>query len=658
MHKNISFLFVLVILFSLCSCSKEEANNLVLQDKYDTTIKETEFTGEEFFVNLNARVLQPGERGQWVVLQGTVKDTFVYFEDKTDPFTRFKGIPGEEYTLEWRRWDANGNESTAQTKLKIPDLLIEIADNTPAEFKTIRFLSVNPKYRGTWSIDGTFGYIDSQYHDGYAEPAEKKPSIILHGYENRAYMATYTYIYAGKTYQYKKLIQTGSYTQDEGLYELQMSRDSYRVIQDDQGNILELNLQASAIAWIFKSPAVYPALTSFKKLRSLIFGGSSLDHIPTILGDYYLDLEVLSMDGVGSGAVFPENFGNLIKLKVFDYRPRFSVSPSTQVILPKSFAKLKALESFTLRSAGMVDFNGTLGSLTNLKTLDTYTLSLPDDFGNLKALQHLELYVKSPVFPKSFSECKSLIFARLTFDDLGGGTVVLPPQMGNLKKLETLELETKKLLGLPDSFSELIALKALRLSTSNLHSIPENFGNLSNLENLTVYGAFKKLPFNFGHLKKLSSLFVGGNLESLPESFGDLSSLSYFNGEYNQFKTLPNSFGKLKKLKELSLSFTKVEVLPASFSELDALEKLNLNATAFKSFPKEIIPLKSINNIILNNSNMGDIPDDISKMKTGVVFTMHGITNLTLDRLLRVVSITKNMVFYTSFGYYSSWNYG
>lgn len=652
MNKNISLLFLLMSMFCLSSCSKDENVNLVLQDKYENEVKESAFIAEDFMVSLNARALQAEERGEWKVLQGNIVDTYVYFEDKTDPFTKFKGLPGEEYTLEWRRWDKNKNESVVQTKVKIKDLMVQIEENTPSEFETIRFLSVKSNYKGTWSFDAAYGYIDSDYHNGLAEPPEKKPTISLHGYENTTYTVTYTVNYAGKDYPFKKVIKTGRYTQDEGLSELRLSRDDRSVVEDIHGNILELNLQGSGIAWILGSPDRYPALTAFKKLRKLILDGSSLYGIPQILADHYLDLEELTINGIINGFI-PENFGNLSKLKVLDFSP-VGISPDLVVKLPKSMTKLKVLESLSLTYVGWVDFNGTLGSLTSLKDLDAYTVGIPNDIGNLKALQHLDLYVRSPDFPQSFSECQSLTFARFTFDDLGGGNVVIPSKIGNLKKLETFYLTTKKLKGLPDSFSELSALKILQLNTSGLQSLPENFGNLSNLENLMIYGAFKKLPDGFGHLQKLSILDIGPSLESLPESFGDLSSLSYFRGENNKFKTLPKSIGKLKKLKEIALPLSQIEVLPASFSELDALEQLNLSTTALKTFPKEILSLKSIKNVLLNNTYAGDFPDEISRMKSGVTFHLWGILNLTENRLTHIARITKGMTFYSNFGYFTS----
>ncbi|RYF21008.1 MAG: hypothetical protein EOO42_11385 [Flavobacteriales bacterium] len=653
MRRIVCLLYIAFVALNFVSCKKEETVN-VLQNSYEPAVKEAEFTGEDFIVSLNATALQPGEKGQWKIISGSVVKDFVYIENAASPYSKFKGMPGEEYILEWTRVASNGSTKSAQTKIVIPSLTLEIQDQTPVGFQTIRTLFVNPKYRGKWTISPAYAYLNSNYHDGYAEPPENKPSIELHGYANTSYTATFTYVYGGKTFQGQKVIKTGDYTQDEGLRILQLDRNSYRVVSDNEGNVVELNLQASAIAWVLGQPNTYPCLKAFKKLRKLILGGSSLGQIPTMLGSDFVELEELSMDRMGSVPIFPDNFGNLVKLRTLTFSPLYSVDPSNVVNMPKSFANLKALESITINSAGFVDFNGTLGSLTSLKTLSTFMLGLPDDFGNLKQLKYLDIYCKTSFVPQSFSQCNSLAFARMRFDNSGSGELVLPTRFGDLKNLETFELASQKLLNLPTSFSDLASLKTLKLETFNLQSIPETIGELSNLETLTLYGKFAKVPSSIGNLGKLSALFISGTAHSLPESFGNLTSLTYFNAESSELRTLPSTFGNLKKLREIALRFSKIEELPSSFGNLDELERLDLSDTKLKSFPKSLVYLKSVNRLTLNNTNTGDIPAEISNMKPGVAIYMYQVPNLTLAHLNYVLSISKGKGFYTSFGYFGS----
>jgi len=650
-HKSLFIVFLCTIV--AFSCSKKE-QVYVLQDKYAPGVNPIETSADDFTILLNARVLQNGESGEWKIISGAKMDGFVAIEDKNNPSTKFKGVPGEEYELEWLHRSSDGKTTAIKTNVKIPLPNIIIEDQTPVGYQTIRTFFVNPKYRGTWSIKGNYARVLSRYQDGAAEQAEKKPSIELHGFENTDYTASFKYTVAGKVFNYEISVKTGPYTQDEGLYELQLSKGNSRVVMDNANNVIELNLQASGIATIFSEPNAYPALSSFKKLRKLILGGSSLKEISPIFGDHYRELEELSIDGAGYSTTFPESIGNLTKLKTLLFAPRNSFSPYNEIILPKSFANLKALESFTVNYAGFVNFNGTLGKLTNLKVLKTAISAITDDIGELKQLEYIDLTPRSNYFPQRFGECSSLNFARLMFDDASSGDVVLSAKMGDLKKLETFEITSSKLRGLPASFSDMAALKILKISGTGLQTIPENFGNLSNLESIQLYGIFTKIPTSFGSLSKLNHLMLGGRQETLPEQFGNLSALAYFNAQSSSIKSLPESFGKLKKLRELNMQMAKLEKLPSSFGELDGLQTLNLAVNPFKTFPKEIIYLKNILEINLNTTLAGDIPDEITKMKSGVAFRLYGVDNLTVDRLRRIIAISTGKAYYTSFGYFSS----
>jgi len=646
-----SQLFFLIVL-CLLSCSKED-DQLILQDKYDAELHEASDAVEDFTVDLNARPLQPGETGEWKILEGSGQAELVALTDKASPFSKFKGIPGEVYTLEWTRKATNGTLSSVKTTVKIPLPKIEILDNTSGTFQTILTLNVNPKYRGTWSFDIPYGHINSRYHDGRSEPIEKKPSIELHGYANKSYNVTFTYAYGGKTFVYSKVVKTGDYTEDEALFELNLTRDSYGVYESQSGNIEELYLQASGIGWIFNESNTYPALSAFKKIKRLTLGGSSLRQIPEIFGDHYQELDYLDMMGVGQNLLFPNNFGNLKKLRTLKVSPRFS-SDGGRLTLPKSFINLKSLEYFETRGMGAIDFNGTMGGLTNLKKLNTPVAKLPEDIGDLKKLEHIDVLSTEHFCPQRISECRSLKFLRINCTDNGDGTMTLPIKFGDLKQLEYLDLYSVKLYQLPASFGNLSSLKVLRITARDLQSLPENFGSLLALEDILLYGMLKEIPESFGNLKNLTNLNMSTYAETLPESFGNLSNLTYFNASSSELRTLPKSIGKLKKLKEIALGLSKIESLPDSFSELDALETLNLSNTKLQSFPRAILGLKSITAVMLSGTNTGDIPEDFSKIKPGVNFTFYQIANLTLEHLKKVLMHTKQIVFYTSFGYQTS----
>lgn len=651
LKKSYAFIIITACIAFFSSCKKIEEVQ-VLKDSFEPTLSEPNVTNEDFVINLNARALQKGESGEWKIINGLVLDNFVFFEDKNNPFSRFKGIPGEEYKLRWTRWDLNKKESSIEITVIIPSLDIKITDATPSNFKTIITLQVNPKYKGTWSITPAYARLESRYMDGYAEPFEKKPVINIHGYANTNYTATYTYKYAGKEFKFHKVFTTGDYQQEEALYELQLSPNSREVRRDNNNNVIELNLQASGIAWIMNASEKYPALKSLKWLRNLNLGGSSLGQIPNLFGDAFINLEELNLDRVGKDLIFPENFGNLTKLKKLIVAPLNFSAPDRMVTLPKSFGKLKSLESFIASSFGLIDFNGTLGELDNLKILELYMKALPDNIGELKKIEKISVLVRDPYIPSNLSNCENLKILNLRFLSNTDTKITLPADINKLIRLERLELNSSMLHELPESFSDLKALKTLYLNQVSLKELPQNFGNLSSLENLELYGKLNYLPKSFGNLNKLKSLSLGGNLEELPESFGNLSSLTNFYAAASYLKRLPESFGNLKNLKELNAQRSKLESLPESFGNLDALEKLSLNNCNLTVLPKSFFDLKNISIIYLSGNAVGDIPNDISRMKTGVVFYLNQVPNFNLNKMNHILSISKGKTFYTDFGYF------
>lgn len=648
MRKLVSI--ALLFLLFLAACKKRD-QVFILQEKYEPTVSLAEADGKDYEVALNARALQVGERGEWSIISGEFVKDFVYFENKDNPFSVFKGIPSEQYTLEWTHWDKNGKSTKIQTAVNIPSVKIEIKNTTPSSFSTIISLGVDPKYKGTWTFDKPFGRISSRYFDGYASDPNSKPLISLHGFQNTTYLATYSYVYAGKVYRFQKEIKTGAYNEIEGLSELDFKADNPRVLNSREGKVLELNLQASPVGARFNHPEIYPALHGLKNLRKLILGGSSLEQIADIFGESYQNLEVLDLDGVGGDLYFPENFGNLTKLKKLVVA-RLYANSVPNMVLPSSFANLKSLEYFSVNFVtGYIDFNGTLGKLVKLKYLSANMTSIPDNIGELKELHSLNTILRNSYIPESISNCTNLVSLRLSLSSNTNKRHELPVNIGKLKKLEELELRTSLLYNLPESFGDLSALTSLAIESVNLETVPENFGKLSNLESLRLYGVFTRLPNSFGNLHRLKALSLGGTLSYLPDSFGNLSALEFFE-PYSQLKKLPENFGSLKNLITARFSRCKLEILPASFSDLDALTDVELSNNNLKTFPVSLIPLKNILNIQLSGNNVGDIPDEISKMKSGVVIGLRSVPNITRERIIYLKNITKGIVFDTDFGYF------
>ena len=653
-NYNIIWRFFIVTFLALffLGCSKEKED--ILKTEYAAQADPSELYSE-FTVQLKGNALQKNEKGSWQIAKGKLMEKFVEIKDPDNPNTLFLGLPGEEYTLSWTVTHSNKSTSSSSVVVKIPELEIKIEEYTPDHFQTIRFFAVDEKYKdiGKWSIDKPVGHLHSMYHDGYFRPnVEDNPTIEVHGFANTEYEIKYLINYGGKSYRFSKVIKTGNYQEDEALHELQMGRGTSRVVEDKNRHVIELNLQASGITYRFNEVESFPALKAFTYLRKLILGGSSLRDVPTVFGDHYLALEELSLDRVGKDLNIPENFGNLTKLKSLHLTPLYSATENRTLKMPKSFGNLSSLEYLRIEYAGNIDFNGTLGKLTNLKTLACTVTDIPNDFGNLKKLESLDIRAQKAYLPASFSTCANLRFARLSFWNSGSSTASLPSDIDNLTKLDTLEITGEhRMQTLPQSFGNLKNLRHLWIEGQSLQSIPDNIGNLSNLEFWLVAGQFKTLPPSIGNLKNLKYLWLSSSVQNLPNEFGHLTSLSYLNLESSKLTTFPETFGQLKNLKEINARASTITHFPKSFGNLDGLEKLDFNYSKLEKFPESICDLKKINIINLNGTRIGKLPEAIYRLKDDVQIMLYQAIDVDFVQLKEITSKRGGLLFYTDQGY-------
>jgi len=230
-------------------------------------------------------------------------------------------------------------------------------------------------------------------------------------------------------------------------------------------------------------------------------------------------------------------------------------------------------------------------NLTHLKVLHikwNKLEELPDAFGNLKALEELDL-------DGTWS----------TNDDkpLENEISVLPESFCELKNLKFFNCEANGLLSLPENFGQLKSLIKVKLSQNRLSNIPESIGELSNLENL------------------------------------DLSS--------NRISTIPLSLCRLERLKELVLSFNRIERVPDCIDQLKAVNLISLGGNNLKEIPDSIANLESLENLWLNRNQLTEIPEVITKMKlTKLEISDNQLTNLpyfiwTMETL-RELKVTGN----------------
>ncbi|NXK31585.1 PIDD1 protein, partial [Piprites chloris] len=200
----------------------------------------------------------------------------------------------------------------------------------------------------------------------------------------------------------------------------------------------------------------------------------------------------------------------------------------------------------------------------------------------LDSLPHLE-HLKSLVLKGGHTTDK---FGCLQHGFLTG----LPQDFGNLRCLTHLDLSFNRLSTLPSCILHLHSLHTLLVNNNSLVALPENFGCLSKL---TFFSAarnmLRDLPQSIGELSMLHTLDLSENiLHLLPEEIGNLQHCEELVLYGNSLLSIPDSLANLKSLRELSLHSNFLVTVPPSLASLPNLSKLDLQSNCLRAVPAEI----------------------------------------------------------------------
>ncbi|NXA07166.1 PIDD1 protein, partial [Sapayoa aenigma] len=199
--------------------------------------------------------------------------------------------------------------------------------------------------------------------------------------------------------------------------------------------------------------------------------------------------------------------------------------------------------------------------------------------GSLPHLKHLKsLVLKGGLARDKFGSCQH------------GSLTSLPQDFGNLRCLTHLDLSFNRLSTLPTCILHLSSLRELLVSHNSLMALPEDFGCLSKL---TFFSAMKNqlkgLPQSIGELSMLQTLDLSENaLELLPEEVGNLHNCTELYLSGNHLSSIPDSLANLKSLRQLHLHSNLLVTVPASLASLPNLSRLDLQNNCLRAIPAEI----------------------------------------------------------------------
>ncbi|XP_043915704.1 p53-induced death domain-containing protein 1 [Protopterus annectens] len=173
----------------------------------------------------------------------------------------------------------------------------------------------------------------------------------------------------------------------------------------------------------------------------------------------------------------------------------------------------------------------------------------------------------------------------------------LPESFGQLKQLSHLDLSFNSFSALPECITELCNLSALLLCHNQLSSLPESINRLSKLTFLSVMkNDLQELPRSIGELRVLHKLDVSENvLQTVPDEIGNLVSCTELDLSGNVLQKVPESVANLVSLLELHLQCNCLVTIPAGIASLPNLTKLELQNNSLRFIPPEILNLPFVN---------------------------------------------------------------
>ena len=283
---------------------------------------------------------------------------------------------------------------------------------------------------------------------------------------------------------------------------------------------------------------------------------------------------------------------------------RSGIVPS-RVLVQRELAGLDLTDVTTLdlESKGLRNFPREVLDLDNLEELvlesNEIEDNLPDDLPRLAKLRILNLrsfasYDNSPTLPESFGEMKALTHLNLHYNH-----VTLPRSIAKLDSLESLRMPIFEGMTVPETFGDIPNLQSLQVwaydgypAASEFPLFPLSLKSLRHLEVSSI--SAPSIPEAITTLTELESLEFGGvrNLTSFP----DLSSLSTlrklrFDGYGSSNFALLDSIMHLVWLEDLDLGRWHMPTLPEGLAQFKNLKRLDLSFNELKAVPQWLLDL-------------------------------------------------------------------
>ena len=285
--------------------------------------------------------------------------------------------------------------------------------------------------------------------------------------------------------------------------------------------------------------------------------------------------------------------------------------------IPQAVFSLVKLEELSFAHNDIEEVSHQIGQLVSLRqlnlagnTLDT----MPLDIAKCRRIQKLDLSGK--FYPrgqmKQFPEGVCFLF-ELTELNLSWQQIArIPDDFGNLKRLQILNLKGNHLLHVSPEISKCVKLHSINLAGALrlCSQIPSALFSLEDLQSLNLSdNFFTEIPEEVCGLCRLTTLVMQRNaLLRLPDSLFQLRHLSHLELSENYLEELPAAVGSLKRLTYLGLERNRLKELPWQLCRVSSLVSLLLGSNQLTSIPENIYRLSKLQELMLERNKLTELP--------------------------------------------------
>ncbi|XP_034438198.1 leucine-rich repeat-containing protein 39 isoform X1 [Hippoglossus hippoglossus] len=220
------------------------------------------------------------------------------------------------------------------------------------------------------------------------------------------------------------------------------------------------------------------------------------------------------------------------KLQTEDGRLILRIEQEEWKSLPDCLVQLSQVQEWQIHRTGLQKIPHFISSFQNLLILDLSRngiTEIPKQIGKLIRLRELLLsYNRVQFVPEELSCCENLEKLELA---MNRDVDHLPDQFRNLKKLQHLDLSMNLFTSIPDCIIGLPALEWLDMGGNRLQHLPEDIHRMEKLHTMWLQrNEIEKLPENISRMSSLDTLVLSSNrLRDIPPLMDDMSNLRFVN---------------------------------------------------------------------------------------------------------------------------------